>query len=403
MKKHVGRALLCGIFLLSAINPTKARAGGWEEILQKLSPGNEIVDGTPVTASAYNGTLTFTITNVDGIANNFGDTDTVDLTLTGAGKTLVFSGSKTALVDWAKDNKDTLLTIVFGASPESSITGSTNTGYNIQQLFTNISPAPTASSSNSQMLFMPVTNKDIVVSGQYDYMTVGKNKDKANGSSGMFNYEHKFGEDSKHSLGIALPYRQLTVEDELESDFKYLSILPFYKFRAYGRKYLVEWIVNLTANATYIKSALFPDGGGYFEYGGGIGLKYSYAFDPRFSVSAGIMYQALKKEIPAGLVPEELQWVSEAINNLPVEQDLVPSLGFVGQIVPDKLSLRGEVFRVHQLQSDVESDYKYQTVALGQFTYYFTKKIKASLGYKQSFEVKNLKDQSVIASLDIGW
>ncbi|MBM4135479.1 MAG: hypothetical protein FJ241_01445 [Nitrospira sp.] len=378
-------------------------AGGWEEIWRNISVGKTITPGQQMTATVYNAAVTFTIIDIDGIANNFANNDKIDLMVVGGGKTLTFSGTKTGLINWAKDNKDNLLMAIFGASPETSFSGATNTSFNNQQLLTVISPSPSSSAENKNIAFIPVSIKDVIVKGQYDFMEIGKDKVNAKGSSGLVNYEYKFGENLKYSIGITIPYRQIDVDDNLNSEFKFASFIPYYKHRWYAEKSLIELMINAALNVTYLKSSMFPSGGGYLEYGGGLGMKYAYALATGFDVSAGLSYQICKKKIPSGLVPEELKWLSDAINDLPVEQDLTPSIGFVYRIMPEKLTFRGEAFRIHQLQSGVVSGFRNQTVAIGIFSYKLSKNVEIALGYKRSFEVKNLTDQSVIASLQLRW
>lgn len=148
---------------------------------------------------------------------------------------------------------------------------------------------------------------------------------------------------------------------------------------------------------------IFPDGSGYYEYGGGTGIKYGYRLHPNVDINAGLVFEVLKKQIPDDLVPEEIRWISNAVNDLSVEEDLVPSLGVIWRIVPKKLTFRGELFRVMQLQSGVPSGMRNQTVALGIFTFKPSKSIDLAVGYKRSFEIKDLTDQSVIASFRYAW
>lgn len=406
--RKIALVTLCFVLLGLGLFSGSALAGGWEDIWRNLSSGKTITPGVEQTATAYNAVATFTIQSNDGIANNFSSSDKIRGEIVGNGVTLKTPGydsnqyiSKDELVQWAKDNNTSLLKIFFGASPETSFGGSTNVSYNSQQMFTSF--ALSSSSTGGKLPFVPVSTKDIVIKGQYDFMEIGPNKTRATGSSGMLSYEHKFGENAANSIGIGIPYRQIDVKDDLNSEYKYASFMPFYKHRWYGDKSMVEAMVNLTLDAVYLKSSLFPDGGGYLEYGGGAGVKYAYAVASSLDLSAGLSYQLLQKSIPGGIVPDELKWVQDAINSLPMEQDIIPSVGLVYRIVPDKLSFRGDVFRISQLQSGVESGQRNQTVALGLFTYKAGQLADITLGYKRSFEVKDLTDQSVIASVKFGW
>jgi len=395
MKFLKGVFLVClSLILLQSVS----FASGWEDIWQNLSTNKEITPGQPVSATAYNATVTFTIYDGNSFANDFDDKDSIDLVVEGGGEHLTFSGSKQELIDWAEDNADALLQAIFGNAPEVSFSGMTASQYAVQMLFTNVYTSP----EHTNFSFVPVSNKDIVITGQYDFMELGKDDVKAVGTSGILSYDHKFGEDNSNSIGIAIPYRQLELDDDLDSSYQFLALMPLYRHRWYMPNSLVEWIVNLSLNLTYLESSIFPDGSGYIEYGGGTGVKYAYAFNSALSMNVGLTYQGLKRNIPSDFVPDELEWVADAIDDLPVEHDLTPSIGVYYNIIPNRFSLRGEAFRVHQLQADVDSDYETQTVLLGIMTYKFSM-ADISLGYKRSFEMKDIDDQSVIASLRLHW
>jgi hypothetical protein len=377
-----------------------AGASAWEDIFKNLSDGRRINPGERMGSPLYNASLNFIITNNDGIANNFSGSDTIALHISGNGESLSFNGTNTELVAWSKKHSDKLLRIIFGSSPETAFGGSTSSSYNIQQFFITPSPSLESSAENG---FVPVTTKDIAVTGQYDFMKIGKDNTSATGESGLLNYEQKFGVDAANSIGIAIPYRNIKLDDSLDSKYMFASFLPYYKHRWYMDKSVVEWLINLTLNVNYLESSLFPDGSGYYEYGGGTGVKYGYRLHPNVDINAGLVFELLKKQIPSDLVPEEIRWISNAVNDLSVEEDLVPSLGVIWRILPKKLTFRGELFRIMQLQSGVASGMRNQTVALGIFNFKPSKSIDLAVGYKRSFEIDNLTDQSLIASFRYAW
>ncbi len=118
-------------------------------------------------------------------------------------------------------------------------------------------PFPSLESS-SENGFVPVTTKDIAVTGQYDFMKIGKDDTSATGESGLLNYETKFGVDAANSIGIAIPYRNIKLDDSLDSKYMFASFLPYYKHRWYMDKSVVEWLVNLTLNVDYLESSRLP-------------------------------------------------------------------------------------------------------------------------------------------------
>lgn len=256
-------------------------------------------------------------------------------------------------------------------------------------------------SSKEHMSFVPISNRDIVVSGQRDSITIGS--DTGTGSSGMMAYEWRFGDSRSFSTGFTIPYRQMEMEDNLDTEYKNAAFMPFFKKRWYRMNGVVEWMANATFAVTHMKSKIFTDDTGYVEYGGGTGLRYSHALSPDVIVNAGLLFQGLKKEIPEDFVTDEVRWIAEALNNLPWEYSLIPSVGAVMSFMDGRLTLKGEVFRVHQLQAEVAPGYENQTVVFGMATVAPLSWFSFSVGYKETFELRDVKSQAYIVDFKITW
>lgn len=393
----------------------------WQSIFQNIPKDSRIVEETAQEGKLYGANATFTIRDGNGKLGDFGDNDLIFLDIQGNGVSLSFGSAsdrktKQELVDWAEANKTQLFRAIFGDSPERSASGMTTTQSLAQSAFISsvymapnalpgttgtAGPGTTGVSEAETFSFVPVSNKDIVISGQHDSMKIGA--DKATGSSGIMAYEWRFGASRTHSAGISIPYRQLDLEDNLDTEYKHAAFMPFFKKRWYQPNGVVEWMVNGTLGVTYLKSKVFTDGGGYMEYGGGTGIRYSHALSSNAIVNAGLMYQALKKEIPNDLVPEEVRWISNALNALPWEHSIIPSVGGIMNFMDGFLTLRGEVFRVHQVQDDVPSGYENQTVVFGMATIRPLSWFSFSLGYKESFELEDVTDQSYVVDFTLTW
>lgn len=398
MNRHIWRYLSCIVALIFALVPSGAIAEGeWEKIFTELSAGKEIVPGVIQSSKVYSASLDYIITDNNGIPNDFYANDTVKLNVSGNGKAVSFEGDKDALVAWAKANQDSLFSAIFGDSPDVSMGGMTSGQSTNQQLFSTEQASP----ENKNMGFAPLNVKDVILNSQYDLMLI--NDFDASGSSGVLNYNMKIGEDRDKAFGITVPYRHLALDDNIDSNYNHVSFMPFFKKSWFGDASIIELNTVALIGLTYLESALFPDGGGYMEYGAGTGVKYAYALDDSLSLNCGLSYLGTKKSIPSDMVPEEIRWVADAINDADMEHDLIPSVGAFYTIMPGKLSLRGELFRVHQLQSDAPEDYKNQTVALGIITYNVMDMAKVSLGYKRSFELKDITDQSFIFDCKVSW
>lgn len=235
--------ILVVVFVFGIYN---ANAGGWEDLWKSLSAGKTITPGVQQSANAYNATATFTVRDGDGFANNFSNSDTIRAWVKGNGVDLKTPGydtnsyiTKSQLIEWAKSNKDNLLKAFFGASPEASFGGSTNAQRATQLMFTEISPSPEPAVSKQEkqtLPFYPITTKDIVASGSYDFMRVGDPKVSATGTSGVLSFESKFGETKNQSFGIAVPYRNLDIDDKLNSKAQFLTLMPYFKYKWYGEK-----------------------------------------------------------------------------------------------------------------------------------------------------------------------
>ncbi|WP_027359634.1 hypothetical protein [Desulforegula conservatrix] len=379
------------------ISPAAYAANEWENIFRDLSSGNTITPGVTQQATLYNSGVQFVITNNNGVVNDFGGTDTINLGVKGNGVNLNFNGTQPALIAWSMQNKDALMKAIFGNAPDAAISGMTNGQMATQQLFS----ATLGSPENFGISFIPVSNRDIVLKGQYDFMEIDKSD--ATGGSGLLTYDNKFGTDNDKSVGITIPFRQLDVDDQVDSTYQNVSFIPHFKKRWYMSQSLTEVTFHVNLGLTYMESSVFPDGGGFLDYGMGTNAKYAYALNDQLSLNAGLGYQVIKRDIPSDLVPKELRWVSDSFNDLDPEHSITPSLGVFYSIMPNKLSFRGEVFRIHQVVGDAISDYENQTVMLGVFSFSATDKIRASIGYKQSFEMKDITDQSVIFDFKMRW
>lgn len=443
--RYIGRlaALLVFVFTGAALASDEEI---WQSIFNSLPAEKEIIHGREQRGKLYNANLIYTVRTRDGRDGVFRRNDNVDLRIeSDVLPDLTFAGTKKELIDWSKANKASLFKAIFGNAPEVTSSGSSSTQAMAQAAFmspvytaptsvtrtTSSAPASSTSSqtghgdsgagegefasasgasdsegstegsSEERVSFVPISNKDIVVSGQRDSIAIGS--DKGSGSSGIMAYEWRFGESRAYSAGITIPYRQLEMKDNLDTKYKNAALMPFVKKRWYRMNGVVEWMANATFGITYLDSKIFSDGSGYVEFGGGTGVRYSHALSPTAIVNAGVLFQSLKKEIPGDFVSDEVRWIADALNNLPWEYSLIPSVGGVMNLLNDKITLKAEIFRVHQLQSDVAPGYENQTVVFGMATVKPLNWLSLSLGYKETFELKNVTSKSYILDFKISW
>jgi hypothetical protein len=201
-------------FIVNVFCSHNSFASGWEDIFESLSYKNTIRPGVQQSTYLYNAYIRFTVHDNDGIATNFGNTDTVDLFIksTTGNKRLTFSGTKPQLINWAKANAQTLLRIIFASFPEASFGGATNGQLTTQQVLS-ACYGPLAT----------IRNVDIRVRGQYDFFELGPRHVKARGSSGMISFSKSF-ISGKHTIGVIMPYRYAKSDDKLDSIMGFFSI-----------------------------------------------------------------------------------------------------------------------------------------------------------------------------------
>lgn len=113
--------LLVHIAALAAV--AEAQTGLSQAVLQlpsNILGSNRIVDGR-----LYGGAIAATIADQDGDPGNFEPDDIIAFAIgpRGADPTLQFKGSQAAFEDWARDNADALLRVLFPAGLASSVLG----------------------------------------------------------------------------------------------------------------------------------------------------------------------------------------------------------------------------------------------------------------------------------------
>jgi hypothetical protein len=375
--------------LLAAAPPQTARAAGWDDALRGLSDDG-IIDNGLEDGSVYTADYSYSVTNRDGIANNFGGSDTVNLTLTSVydpSMTLsCIDCTRDELRTWAQDNADLLYAILFLGSPDRSITGET------------LSSA-LATHGVGRLLGIPM--HDIRLSAQYDFFKVGPGKIATNGPSGLLSFV-TLGESGRHAIGLDIPYRALTADDQVDTTLIYLMLNPFYEYSVTAGPNRLTATASVNVGATSIDSELFGGRAGFVNYGATVGAGLARTLVRGIEGRAGIAYQYLDRWVPESQMPDDFQWLGEALNDAKAENSLTPGVGVTAWIAPETASIDLNVYHVYQLGSDVEDDFKNQTICSAFFT--FTPgHWQLRLGYKTSFGLEDFVDNSVVASVRYLW
>lgn len=386
------RALCLSLFVVSGIAaaaPSLAGAAGWDDTLRGLTDTGRINSGETETGSVYTADYTFLVTDHDGRSDNFAGGDTLNLTLTNVydpSQTLSFSGTRDELRIWAEQNADELYAILFLGSPDRAITGDTLGG--------------TLSSQGVGRVFQ-IPMHDLRVSAQYDFFKVGPGEIKTNGPSGLLSFV-SVGESGKHAIGLDVPYRALTADDQVDTTLFYLMLNPFYEYSVTQGPNRLTATASVNVGVTSIESDLFGGRTGYVNYGAGVGAGYARTLTRRLEGRLGIALGYLDRWVPEDQMPDDFQWLGEALNNADPETTLTPGVGLTAWIAPETASLDLAVYHVYQMGSDVPDDFKNQTICSG-FVSFTPGHWQLRVGYKTSFGLKDLVDNSVVASVRYLW
>jgi len=124
MIRNTSRCLLVLLVHIGAlVSVAEAQSGLSQAVLQL--PSSTLGSVRVVDGRLYSGSITATITDQDGDPANFASNDIVRFAIGPRGQlaTLEFTGSQAAFEDWANDNADALLAVLFPAGLASSVLG----------------------------------------------------------------------------------------------------------------------------------------------------------------------------------------------------------------------------------------------------------------------------------------
>jgi len=220
-----------------------------------------------------------------------------------------------------------------------------------------------------------------------------------NSLAGIFTYSKSLSD--RNSLGISINYRMTDLDDPWDSKSKSLYVSPFWRHR-FAPQRRISYALTLYASAglLYLKSKAFPDGAGYFEYGGGVLFEPTVKLDRRAKYNWNFLlgYQYSKKYVPPSLVPDDLKFLADAINDLPAMH--IGSAGTSLSFKPFK-HLKGELgtLYVKVLNDAGLEDGRDKALYSYGKVYLIFGKLTFALGYKVVSEVKNYDEKAYMASI----
>jgi hypothetical protein len=391
MRRGAALILAVGFLVLTC---TAAQASSWERIFATLGVSNEIVEGQLENPKIYNAQARYTITNGDGFTGNFDGADTVNITLSGAGRTLHFDGTKDDLVAFADAHASEIWSMLFGFSPGAAVTGTTEGQFSSASVVESLVPPAIPS------LLTRKWASDVLASGEYNFLKVGGVD--VSGTSGIFTYGHTvFG--PANQLGFAMPYRMLSAKDPLNTDIDAFQPTIYYKRDIYtGQPIFLTTGVAGFFGVNHVNSDLFEDGY-YFRYGGNIFTTVGREIFPWLAVFGDFSYEVGKYWCPEGSVDEDIRFVAKALNELPVDNTFTfgARLGFVA--IPDRLWGTLQCFRINSLTPPDGVQNDVQTVAMIKLGTQVLNFIYFDVGYKTTFEVPQYNDNTVILNVRAVW
>ena len=350
------------------------------------------------------------------------------------------------LKTWAENHANTLVEAVFGGDPAQTVSGNTPAINSIVSVATSISTSTTSvnyvynfsgetttttettgtvytgeeskssetstySGEKSEGSQNEKSNKEqkkryleYYTYSSYTLLDSEKAKIKNNGYSGnslagIFTYSKSLSD--RNALGLSINYRMTDLNDPWDSKSKSLYVSPFWRHRfAPQRRLSYTLTLYASAGLLYLKSRAFPDGAGYFEYGAGVLMEPSLKLDRRARYNWNLLlgYQYSKKYIPPSLVPDDLKFLADAINNLPAMH--IGSVGTSLSLKPIRF-LKGEVgtLYVKVLNDAGLEDGRDKALYTYGKMYLIVGKFTFALGYKVVSQVKNYDEKAYMASI----
>jgi hypothetical protein len=228
------------------------------------------------------------------------------------------------------------------------------------------------------------------------------NGKRVKATAGVFTYAKDLQKDTK--VGSVISYRVSQVDDGLNSKSATLSIMPFYqKYKKVYKDVAIKSTVNLLGQSSILKSDIFDDPVGFFEYGLGYTLSSRYKYSDTLSFNASLGYHVSKKYIPSEFTKGAAKRVAESLNQLPAKQLASVNINATYKY-NDKLTIKNDILASKQIELDGVADGRdlalYYTI---QGDYILAKKWLVGLGLKKVFLVKNYDEYAYKANVSYIW
>ena len=381
-------------FSLIAILATNIYAN-WDDFLKGSGTEDSVLhdDGKIYDSGIlYNAKVSYQFTVFDNNQHH-DDNDRVWIKIEGDGVTIETPRdglTKDELTDWGKANADALMKAIYGGDPTATMSGQSTSSTSAATKSRNLGMINSLSNNFSSKVLMNSESATI------------KNKgESGDATSGVLNYSYDFTNGDK--LGFLTTYRYTKVNDHWGSKSGNLSLIPFYTINSYINGQLdIATTINLIGSAVYLESSIFPDGGGYLEYGAGAGVLPTYKITDKLWLNTSLAYQYSKKYIPSSKVPEDLEFVADAINNLEAMQTVNYGIGAKYHFTK-QWRASADILQIMQLKKeDLEEGRDKATYYMAQ-TQYDLYNWTLGLGYKIVRDVADYEEDSYMFTCKYNW
>lgn len=380
------KKILAIVFFI--ITSFSAFAGGtWEDVIKAANDGT-LTEGTWVDGSLYYADFRFNVTNLDGTSGNFAGSDTARIIVTGNGRTLDTGTSltKDQLTSWAKANAAELYDIVFGSDPSAALSGLPGNTVDVMSESEKI--------MTIDMGYFNGYESEIKLSSEKSYIT--SNGIKSQATSGILNLQKL---NNNFKRGLMIPYRYVNSDDNTDAKSYSLSLVPFLTYyQDFTDKFTLAYTGSLNGKVQYMESELFPDGGGYFEYGYGAAVSPGYMLTKKILLRGVVGYNYRKKEIPSDMISDDMQWVADALEETSEQKLLNTGVGLV--LIPvEKMSIAFEASKIkHLIEENVPDGKESATYYTAQMSYKFSA-LELTVGYKTVQDVDDYSEHAYRANV----
>ncbi|MFZ5569597.1 MAG: hypothetical protein ACOZF0_04295 [Thermodesulfobacteriota bacterium] len=294
--------------------------------------------------------------------------------------------SRAQLETWAEDNADAILNVIFPGGIATAM-GISDDAIMSQGMFSGrILKTAVPASKRDQIEKL---NNDFKGALEYHVLEVNSNDGQA--GSLMLGYTHTA--ESDLEFGFLLPYRYMSVDDEIDSSSHFLGLDLYTKYPVIkGRT--VTWNIgaDIMGDVYNLQSDMIDQSGNY-KYGGGVFTSVEMLFGFGGCLNLGLDYKITKASLDSGMLDTDNEFVEEAIdwlNDLDPVQTLSYGFNF-GLPIGDSFSVNMEVIRSNFISDDIDSDRSAQTYTGLSASYFPSEAFEFNLGINKTFELDEIE------------